>query len=101
MNQNTHDIADRDVRHDTLVAQLTGAAYEVALRHGVAGTWLELELDLWHALEVTASRFKAIPTGSAIEQTALNAGDLGGTCTCPTGPQPGFHSLGKASPRSQ
>jgi hypothetical protein len=73
MNDNTHDIADWDVLHDTFVAKLTRAAYEVALRHGAAGTWLELELDLWQALAdiVTASRFKAIPSEFAIEQSPL------------------------------
>ncbi len=35
---------------DTLVAQLTEAAYPVALRHGERGSWVDLELDLWNAL---------------------------------------------------
>jgi hypothetical protein len=35
---------------DTLVAQLTEAAYPVALRHGESGSWVDLELDLWKAL---------------------------------------------------
>ncbi len=35
---------------DTLVAQLTEAAYPVALRHGENGSWVDLELDLWRAL---------------------------------------------------
>jgi len=33
-----------------LVAELTEAAYPVALRHGGAGSWVDLELDLWKAL---------------------------------------------------
>jgi hypothetical protein len=35
---------------DSLVAQLTEAAYPVALRHGDRGSWVDLELDLWRAL---------------------------------------------------
>jgi hypothetical protein len=33
-----------------LVAELTEAAYPVALRHGNKGSWVDLELDLWKAL---------------------------------------------------
>jgi carbon storage regulator len=35
---------------DDLAAELTRAAYHVALQHGRAGTWLDLELELWRAL---------------------------------------------------
>jgi hypothetical protein len=35
---------------DKFAAELTEAAYRVALRHGVNGSWLDLELDLWHTL---------------------------------------------------
>jgi hypothetical protein len=33
-----------------LVAELTEAAYPVALRHRGQGSWVDLELDLWKAL---------------------------------------------------
>ena len=32
------------------VAKLTDAAYTVALQHGVSGSWIDLELDLWRVL---------------------------------------------------
>jgi hypothetical protein len=35
---------------DTLAAELTVADYRVALRTRMAGTWLDLELDLWRTL---------------------------------------------------
>lgn len=35
---------------ESLVAELTEAAYPVALRHGGRGSWVDLELDLWRAL---------------------------------------------------
>ena len=31
-------------------AKLTDAAYAVALRYGVSGSWIDLQLDLWRAL---------------------------------------------------
>jgi hypothetical protein len=31
-------------------AELTVAAYPIALRHGVDGSWFQLEMDLWIAL---------------------------------------------------
>jgi hypothetical protein len=36
---------------ESLVAELTDAAYPVALRHRGRGSWIDLELDLWKALE--------------------------------------------------
>lgn len=36
---------------DDLAAELTNVVYRVALRHGVKGSWLDLELDLWRVLD--------------------------------------------------
>ena len=41
---------DRDGWLEALVAELTLAAYRVALQSRTQGTWLDLELDLWRAL---------------------------------------------------
>ena len=39
---------------DTLLvafaAELTNAAYRVALQHGIAGSWVDLELELWKVM---------------------------------------------------
>jgi hypothetical protein len=35
---------------EAFLARLATAAYEVALRHGVRGSFATLELDLWHAV---------------------------------------------------
>jgi len=35
---------------EELAAELTDAAYRVALQHGVAGASVDLELALWHRL---------------------------------------------------
>jgi hypothetical protein len=41
---------DREARLETFAAELTLAAYRVALRNRARGTWLDLELDLWRTL---------------------------------------------------
>jgi hypothetical protein len=57
MKDNAGATADRDALLDTFVAELTRAAYHVALRHGAAGTWLDLQLDLWQALADTVKQW--------------------------------------------
>lgn len=39
-----------------LAAELTDAAFHVALRHGVGMNWLDLRLDLWSAMTRTIER---------------------------------------------
>jgi hypothetical protein len=48
---------------EALAADLTEAAYPIALRHGTAQRWLELELDLWKALAETLQKWKQAPSG--------------------------------------
>jgi hypothetical protein len=48
---------NRDTPLETFAAELTSAAYAVALRHGVEGKWLELELELWEALKETIKKW--------------------------------------------
>jgi hypothetical protein len=35
---------------EAFLARLATTAYQVALRHGIRGSFVELELDLWHAV---------------------------------------------------
>jgi hypothetical protein len=56
MNDTAQAPADRDALLETFAAELTHAAYHVALRHGVAGTWLDMRLDLWQALTDTVEQ---------------------------------------------
>src|SRR5262249_53637603 len=56
MNDTYRATADRDVLLEAFAAELTSAAYHVALRHG-AGTWLDLQLHLWHALADTVEQW--------------------------------------------
>jgi hypothetical protein len=54
MNRDVETPVNRDAPLETLAAELTLAAYRVALRTRTKGTWLDLELDLWRALADTA-----------------------------------------------
>jgi carbon storage regulator len=42
---------------DELAAELSDAAYQVALRHGLKRTWIDAELDLWRALAETIRKW--------------------------------------------
>jgi hypothetical protein len=63
MKVNCPGIAVWDVAPAILAAELTDAAYDIALRHGVSGSWIELQLDLWavlaEAIERAESRLAA------------------------------------------
>jgi hypothetical protein len=50
MNDNRAVIADENHVLEAFAAELTAAAYRVALRHGEPDTWLDLEPNLWRVL---------------------------------------------------
>ena len=58
MNRDFQTAVNRDALLETLAAELTLAAYRVALRTRAEGTWLDLELDLWRALADTAKTWE-------------------------------------------
>jgi hypothetical protein len=43
---------------DDFVAELTEAAYPVALRHKGGEGWLDLELDLWRVMAQTVQKWQ-------------------------------------------
>jgi hypothetical protein len=51
MSDNHGAVCNRDILLENFAAELTSAAYAVALRHGVEDKWLDLELELWEALQ--------------------------------------------------
>ena len=53
MDNDSGAAANRDALLEALAAELTLAAYRVALRTRAQGTWLDLELGLWNALTDT------------------------------------------------
>ena len=54
---NGENSVNRDELLETFAAELTLAAYRVALRTRTQGTWLDLELGLWSALDETVKRW--------------------------------------------
>jgi hypothetical protein len=54
---NMHVQGDRDDLLEAFAAELTSAAYPIALRHGTGDSWIELELALWQALSETVRKW--------------------------------------------
>ena len=50
--------ADADRLLEALAAELTAAAYTVALRHRAGETWLDLQLELWQVLTETVKKWR-------------------------------------------
>ena len=53
MNDRRTIVVDAEQSLADLAAELTAAAYPVALRHAVGDRWLDLQLELWRALTET------------------------------------------------
>jgi hypothetical protein len=72
MNRDILTPVNRDALLETLAAELTLAAYRVALRTRAAGTWLDLELDLWRALADTARTWGAGIDSMPLDKNVLS-----------------------------
>jgi hypothetical protein len=70
MNRGILTPVNRDALLETLAAELTLAAYRVALRTRAKGTWLDLELDLWRTLADTARTWGAGTTSVPLDGDA-------------------------------
>jgi hypothetical protein len=57
----TLSTAHRDIVLENVAAELTEAAYPVALRHGVLGSSIDLELDLWRVFVETVKQWQRDP----------------------------------------
>jgi hypothetical protein len=51
-----------DVQAEELVAELAQAAYRVALRHGIKGPFIDVELDLWCELRRVLAKRERVDT---------------------------------------
>jgi len=81
MNSIDSTIPDRDAYVENLAAELTDAAYPVVLRHGVAGSSIDLELDLWRALGETVQRWERGIAQAVSPSKTVHGGVRGGTKT--------------------
>ena len=43
---------------DAMPAELSAAAHQIALRHGLADSWVDLELALWQAFEASIKNWQ-------------------------------------------
>ena len=73
MNGNNGTIGEQQTLLEDFTADLTEAAYSAALRHGVGGSWVDLELDLWHVLADTVRKWKRELPGRDSNRTAIGA----------------------------
>jgi hypothetical protein len=60
MSDNQGAVCNRDRRLENLAAELTVAAYPLALRRGIRGSWIKLELSLWRALAETVEKWNRL-----------------------------------------
>jgi len=58
MKGNRKTPSDLEIRLEDFAAELTRAAYAVALRHGALDRWLDLQLELWKALQETIKKWE-------------------------------------------
>ena len=63
MSNNQDTANNRDMLLENFAAELTSAAYFVALRQGMAGSWINVELGLWKALAGGAGCLRRKGTG--------------------------------------
>ncbi len=56
---------------DAFAAELSDAAYQIALRHGLPDSWVDLELDLWSAVASTLKNLGRKSSRSVSESDAL------------------------------
>ena len=54
---NDENSVNREAHLEAFTAELTAAAYYVALRHRGGKAWLDLQLDLWQVLTETVKKW--------------------------------------------
>jgi hypothetical protein len=66
MNGNHGAACDRETLLENVAAELTSAVYPLALRQGMRGSWITVELGLWRALAATVTAWarERPPAGS-------------------------------------
>ncbi len=58
MSDNQSSFWNQNILFENFAAEVTSAAYAVALRHSAEAKWLDLELELWEALKVTVKKWE-------------------------------------------
>ena len=78
MSSNLDTARNGDILLENFAAELTTAAYSIALRHGLRCSWIKVELGLWRALAETVKQWarQRPPAASADELEAWREGLL-------------------------
>ena len=76
MSDNPGAACNRDALLENFAAELTRAAYGVALRHATAGAWVDLELDLWKALADTVKTWGKEMVSIGVERQSFASRDF-------------------------
>ena len=78
MIDNHGAVCNRDTLLENFAAELTSAVYPIALRHGIAGSWIKVELGLWRAVAETVKKWarERPPAGSSDEFEVWRQGFL-------------------------
>jgi len=78
MSDNHGASCNRDTLLENFAAELTSAAYPLALRHGMCVSWIKVELGLWRALAETVKKWarERPPAGSSDELKVWREGFL-------------------------
>jgi hypothetical protein len=66
-----HPVDTQKAAVESLAAELTNVAYPVLLGGGLAGSWVELELGLWKAIDGTLHKWlRELPPRSSVDDAA-------------------------------
>ena len=78
MSDNHGATCNRDTLLEDFAAELTCAVFPLALRHGMRGWWVKVELSLWRALAETVKKWapERPPAGSPDEFKVWREGFL-------------------------
>jgi hypothetical protein len=78
MSDNHGATCTRDTLLENFAAELTSAVYGIALRHGLRGSWLDLQMGLWRVLAETVKKWAREwpPAGSSCELKVWREGFL-------------------------
>src|SRR5271166_6157020 len=50
-------MVDRNARLESVAANLASAVYSIVLRHGIRGSWIQMEVGLWKVLTDTIQKW--------------------------------------------
>ena len=78
MSDNSRVISNRDTLLENFAADLTCAVFPLALRYGMNGSWLDLQMGLWRVLAETVKKWvrERPPAGSPDEIKVWREGFL-------------------------